>query len=298
MEQPVSSGSQHHATTDHLDQAGSTPYGSVSRGDDADHASNGAFVDQRSNSSQDDASDITAPDSSRFDARWLLGGVVVAAIALVGVGAASGELSLESFLRLAEWFEKLGPGAIVVYSLLYFVLELLGVPATPLTLGCGYLFGVTSGAVAISISATCAAATSFLITRYGLRNFITKLAKRYPKFRAFDKAIGREGFKFVFLLRLSPLLPFALSNYLYGLTSVRFRDYVLGSWLGMLPGTIAYVSGGAAVSALTDISASKDNFNPALVVVGIAATVLALGTIGKLASSAVAESSELEDDAT
>jgi SNARE associated Golgi protein len=48
----------------------------------------------------------------------------------------------------------------------------------------------------------------------------------------------------VLLLRLSPLLPLALSNYLYGLTSVDFVPYVLGSWLGMLPGTIAYVSAG------------------------------------------------------
>ena len=49
------------------------------------------------------------------------------------------------------------------------------------------------------------------------------------------------------LLRLSPLLPLALSNYLYGLTSVDLTSYVLGSWAGMLPGTIAYVAAGACV---------------------------------------------------
>lgn len=66
----------------------------------------------------------------------------------------------------------------------------------------------------MSVASTAAAAASFLIARYGLRDFIMGIAKKYPRFRAFDRAIGREGLKFVFLLRLSPLLPFALSNYL------------------------------------------------------------------------------------
>ena len=75
---------------------------------------------------------------------------------------------------------------------------------------------------------------------------IQGLAKDNPKFAAVDRAIGRQSLKVVTLLRLSPLLPLALSNYLYGLTSVDLGSYVLGSWLGMLPGTIAYVT----VSAL------------------------------------------------
>lgn len=71
---------------------------------------------------------------------------------------------------------------------------------------------------------------------------IQELAKDNAKFAAVDKAIGKQSLKVVTLLRLSPLLPLALSNYLYGLTSVDLGSYVLGSWLGMLPGTIAYVT--------------------------------------------------------
>ncbi len=70
-------------------------------------------------------------------------------------------------------------------------------------------------------------------------------ASKNPRWAAIDRAIGRDGFKFVTLLRLSPLLPLAASNYLYGLTSVELGPYVLGSWLGMLPGTWAYVGAGA-----------------------------------------------------
>lgn len=78
----------------------------------------------------------------------------------------------------------------------------------------GYLFGVPEGTACVSVASTLAAGASFLISRYGLRDYISKLARQYPKFLSIDRAIGREGLKFVFLLRLSPLLPFALSNYL------------------------------------------------------------------------------------
>jgi uncharacterized membrane protein YdjX (TVP38/TMEM64 family) len=202
------------------------------------------------------------------------------------------------------------------------------------------LFGVREGTAGVSVAATGAAAVSFLIARYGLRDYVTKVAKQYPKYRSFDRAIGREGLKFVFLLRLSPLLPFALSNYLvlyfllacltwmrwrsvssfahgiltpglpinhtllhvlfsyplqYGLTSVKFKDYILASWAGMLPGTIAYVSAGAAVSALTDLSVHKGSASPALIVLGVAATIGAITGIGKIASAAISDNVDGEE---
>ena len=73
---------------------------------------------------------------------------------------------------------------------------------------------------------------------------VLALASRNPRWAAIDRAIGKDGLKFVTLLRLSPLLPLAASNYLYGLTSVDLGPYVLGSWFGMLPGSYAYVSAG------------------------------------------------------
>lgn len=79
---------------------------------------------------------------------------------------------------------------------------------------------------------------------------VAAFAAKNKRFAAIDRAISRDGLKFVTLLRLSPLLPLAASNYLYGLTSVDLGSYVLGSWLGMLPGTYAYVTaGGSGVEA-------------------------------------------------
>jgi uncharacterized membrane protein YdjX (TVP38/TMEM64 family) len=79
------------------------------------------------------------------------------------------------------------------------------------------------------------------------RERVQELASQNSRFKAIDRAIGKNGLKVVTLLRLSPLLPLALSNYLYGLTSVDLGSYVLGSWAGMLPGTIAYVAAGTGL---------------------------------------------------
>lgn len=230
-----------------------------------------------------------------IDTRLIVAAVgLLAALTVGGVAAATGALDPDRLVALSAWFEKLGPAAIILYAALYFLLELIGVPALPLTMGSGYLFGVARGTITVSVASTAAAATSFLIARYGLRNSVSRLAQRYPRFRAMDRAIGRESFKFVLLLRLSPLLPFAISNYLYGLTSVNLMPYVAGSWLGMLPGTVAYVSAGAAVSALSDLSAGKGSVNPYLVVLGLVATVGALSTIGRMATNAIEANQEEE----
>jgi uncharacterized membrane protein YdjX (TVP38/TMEM64 family) len=74
--------------------------------------------------------------------------------------------------------------------------------------------------------------------------YLFRWIDRYPKFKALDKAIGREGFKIILLLRLSPVFPFALSNYMYGLTAVRFWPYITATLIGFAPGTLAYVYSG------------------------------------------------------
>lgn len=76
------------------------------------------------------------------------------------------------------------------------------------------------------------------------RQQVEGLLDENPKFRALDKAIAKEGFKVILLLRLSPIFPFALSNYLYGVTSVDFVEYMMGTLIGFFPGTLAYVYGG------------------------------------------------------
>lgn len=84
----------------------------------------------------------------------------------------------------------------------------------------------------------------FIDLALSFRKQVEGLLEENPKFRAVDKAIGKEGFKIILLLRLSPIFPFALSNYLYGVTSVDFFEFMGSTLLGFFPGTLAYVYGG------------------------------------------------------
>nr|ACN31105.1 unknown [Zea mays] len=156
----------------------------------------------------------------------------------------------------------------------------------------GLLFGNVTGTIIVSVGGTLAAAVAFLIARYFARERILKLVEGNKKFLAIDKAIGENGFKVVTLLRLSPLLPFSLGNYLYGLTSVKFLPYVLGSWLGMLPGSWAYVSAGAFGRALIqDESEIGLGGNEQLwtLGVGLLFTAIAAAYVTRLAKDAVKE---------
>ncbi|KAB2048740.1 hypothetical protein ERO13_A13G115700v2 [Gossypium hirsutum] len=181
-----------------------------------------------------------------------LKGTLLAGVLLVGVVGGFASVGyvykdqINAFLnQFSTFIEGYGPAGYALFVAVYAGLEVLAIPAIPLTMSAGLLFGSVIGTILVSISGTVAASIAFLIARYFARERILKLVEGNKKFLAIDKAIGENGFRVVTLLRLSPLLPFSLGNYLYGLTSVKFVPYVLGSWLGMLPGTWAYVSAGA-----------------------------------------------------
>lgn len=135
----------------------------------------------------------------------------------------------------------LGPAGPLYFGLIYLVAEILAIPATPLTLSAGYLFGLTTGVSVVLVSATIAASVAFVIGKTFLRQWVEGVLEENPKFAKLDRAIGKEGFKLLLLVRLSPVFPFALSNYLYGASSIDFASYFWGTLLGFTPGTIAYV---------------------------------------------------------
>jgi uncharacterized membrane protein YdjX (TVP38/TMEM64 family) len=102
------------------------------------------------------------------------------------------------------------------------------------------------GVAIVSVGATAGAAASFLIARNLVREHIVKKAAGNRKFAALDREIGKRGWKIVFLLRLSAVVPYVWSNYAYGLTSIGFWPYIAASAAGMLPLTFLYVSLGVA----------------------------------------------------
>lgn len=171
-------------------------------------------------------------------------------------------------------------------------------PAIPLTMTAGAIFGVAAGTAVVSASATLAATAAFVIARYVARDRVQAYAARSPKFAAVDRAIGRNGFRVVTLLRMSPLLPLAASSYLYGLTSVDLPSYVAGSWLGMLPGTVAYVAAGHyGREVLVGGGEGGMPVEPWQLALGAALSLVSLAYVGRVATQALAEEAEgLEDE--
>src|ERR1700716_412210 len=131
----------------------------------------------------------------------------------------------------------------------------LVLPGSIITLAAGSLFGVVVGTAVVSLASVTGASLAFWLGRTLARGLVEKRLGRTRRFRALDRAVAVGGFKIVLLTRLSPLFPFSLLNYAFGLTKVRFRDYVLASWIGMLPGTVMYVYLGSTVTELADVAA-------------------------------------------
>ena len=152
--------------------------------------------------------------------------------------------------ELIEDIRTMGPAAPLFYSLLYCIAEILAIPATPLTLSAGYLFGLTQGVGVVLAGGTVAALVGFAIGKTVLRGAVEGLLQENPEFRKLDKAIGKEGFKLLVLVRLTPIFPFSISNYIYGASAIKFWPYFLGTVLGFTPSSFAYVYTGMVGQAV------------------------------------------------
>jgi uncharacterized membrane protein YdjX (TVP38/TMEM64 family) len=212
-------------------------------------------------------------------ARWIVLAVVVASLVV-----ATRLLPVAEWLRAFQsWVAHQGVWGGVLYGAVYVVAVLLFVPGSVLTIGAGLVFGLLWGTVIVSIASTVAAALAFLIARYVARRRVEALAKRNEKFRAIDQAVCEQGWKVVALLRLSPLVPFSVSNYLYGLTPVSFGPYVLASWIAMLPATVLYVWLGAAGRAAAGAERGRSPLEWGLLAAGLAATAVVTVLISRAA---------------
>ncbi|KAH9682926.1 tvp38/tmem64 family inner membrane protein ydjz [Citrus sinensis] len=169
------------------------------------------------------------------------------------------EKILKDFLTWVD--QDLGPWGPLVLAVAYIPLTILAVPASVLTLGGGYLFGLPVGFVADSIGATIGAGAAFLLGRTIGKPFVISKLKDYPQFRSVALAIQRSGFKIVLLLRLVPLLPFNMLNYLLSVTPVPLLEYMLASWIGMMPITLALVYVGTTLKDLSDVTHGWNEFS-------------------------------------
>lgn len=218
--------------------------------------------------------------------RWKVVAVAALVIALAAAGA---------LLPVGDWATALvdrargaGPAGAAAFAAVYLIAPLLLLPASVLTLGAGFLYGPLWGTVFASPVSVGAASLAFLLGRTISRGAVERRVEGYPRFAAIDRAVGENGFKIVFLLRLSPAIPFNLLNYALGLTRVRFSTYLVASFLGMLPGTFLYVSLGSAATSAAQLARAQGGSEKHIAFwLGIAATIAAVLVVARIARSAL-----------
>lgn len=198
---------------------------------------------------------------------------------------------INDFLQnILQWLDNLGFWGMLIFIGIYILATIFLIPGAVLTLGAGAIFGVVQGSILVSVASTLAATVAFIIGRYFARGWVVKQIEKRPTFRAIDKAVAQEGWKIVGLTRLSPVFPFVFLNYAFGVTQVSLKDYVLVSWIGMMPGTIMYVYIGSLTKNIATLGAGSEQINTVqwmLQIIGFIATVAVTIYLTKIARKAL-----------
>jgi len=197
--------------------------------------------------------------------------LLLAAIVAVAVGWPLGS----SIIGAAAWAERNREAAGTLFVAIYVLAAVLVVPGSILTLAAGYLFGLPLGVALTSAGSMLGAAAAFVVGRFLARDWVAQRAAEWPRFGALDAAMRHDGFPIVLLARLSPLIPYNLLNYILSITAARFRDYLLATWIGMLPAIALYVYTGTLAKSLTTLTSSGRPPNwvaHSLLALGFAAT--------------------------
>ncbi len=179
------------------------------------------------------------------------------------------------------------------FIILFNVLTLVGFPGSLLTLKSGYVFGVGWGTFYVLIAATIGATLAFLFGRYLSRDWVQKRVAGNVQFRAIDRAVTIEGWKIVLLVRLSPLFPFNLTNYAFGVSQISLKNYIIGS-IGILPGTFLYTYMGSLTNKLTTLNLAQSSTDMPLQfaqwglrIVGLLATIAIALYLNHIAKAAL-----------
>ncbi len=209
--------------------------------------------------------------------------VAVVAVLLVAFVLLVRALPVADWLeQFKGWVQGVGPIGYVLYVLVYIACCVLLVPALALTLGAGAIFGFAGGAIVNLIGATLGASAAFLLARTVLRHRVERMTAGSAKFAALDRAITREGTKIMWLVRVSGFPPFTWVNYAFGLTGIHITPFLVTTFFGIIPGTIAFTYAGAAGAA-----ALSGNGNRVLLIVTAAGAILVSALVARIATQAI-----------
>lgn len=160
--------------------------------------------------------------------------------ALIGVCLYTPVRLLFNEAFLSTELQQLGAAAPLFFILLFIVALTVGLPGNVLAVAGGTVFGLTWGTIWSLLGSTIGAVSAFLLARYCLHGWVEKHFGHHPMMRSLNQTIARYPFAVVLTTRFTPLSPFSLVNFLFGLTPINLRTYTLGTFLGLIPLTFAY----------------------------------------------------------
>ena len=196
-----------------------------------------------------------------------------------------------SFLEnILDFLISLDSGlGIFFFVVIYIFIVLLILPASWLSIAAGYLYGTYLGSLIVFISAFIGASISFFISKRFLSKKVLDIINRYPKLSLLENIIQKGGLKLIVLTRLSPLFPFSILNYFYGLNNITYKDFSI-SLICIIPGTFLYCSVGSLLNDLSDILNLKLNNNLFTSLISIISTSLVIYFLSKYSNEIINES--------
>lgn len=204
----------------------------------------------------------------------------------------------EAAAAAIEWTEGRGAWTGMLLVAIWVPAALLAIPGSVITLATGFALGLGWGVVVVSIGSTLGAAAAFLAGRTVARDRVRRRIADRPRFRALDRAVREEGLRIVLLARLSPVFPYNFQNYAWGVSGIGFGEYLLGSWLGMLPATVLFVYLGSGARTVAAAAAGEGGRSPAetaLFAIGLVATVLVVALVARAARRALEREAGMEE---
>ena len=196
---------------------------------------------------------------------------------------------IDNFLNFLFYLDS-GWG-IVTFVFFYIISVLLILPASWLSLLAGFLYGPYFGSIIVFLSAFIGASISFFLAKEYFVKKIMTIISRFPKIKLLEKIINKGGLKLIILTRLSPLFPFSILNYFYGLNKVTYKDFSIGL-LFILPGTYLYCALGSLSNNLDEIKNLKLNGNTTTTIISVVSTFLIVYFLTKYSNEVIKESSE------
>jgi uncharacterized membrane protein YdjX (TVP38/TMEM64 family) len=225
--------------------------------------------------------------------------LAIALVVVTGLVAGLFIIPVKSSLRtVLEWTDNVGLWGPVIVASLYTITCVFLLPSSVLTVSSGFLFGVFFGTAVAMVGSTIGACAAYAVGHTLAHDWVQQRVERSRKLQALNRALTKDDFRIVLLTRLSPLTPFPILNYVYGVTNVSFWRYVTGTFLGMLPGTFLFVYAGSGLRTITQAAAGETSGPEKQVFfwAGLAVTIFAVAYATFVVKRSLAEETGIDAD--